>query len=318
MAILGANKQPVANWSELPSHMLQLISKKLPDLSDFIRFRAVCQNWRFSVAISDISPLLPWLLFVPFKYSRREEHNLFYSLSSRKFFITPAAPNHIFRRSSHRYLLLWSRSTLHSLFNPITNHVVRLPPINLDCYDVVHSDGDSILICRQYWDRDESFLQIYRWQFGVARWSTRDIYLWGNIRRLRLQAYCKGLYFYINQFDWTTNVFDGTTLECVLEIRPPVCTSDFTGFNYLIKSSDELLGVCRLPSTSVMDSSFDIYRLHGENGNFNWAKVSDIGDSIVLLDKFPGTELKKLLVFMNPSILRGAGLFPVSGDKDVN
>jgi hypothetical protein len=71
-----------------------------------------------------------------------------------------------------------------------------------------------------------------------------------------------------------------------LEIPPPVFTSYFKGFDHLIKSSGELLGVCRsLTSVWSKESRIVVYRLHRQNGNIKWVKVSNSADGILLLDK---------------------------------
>ncbi|KAJ3709094.1 hypothetical protein LUZ61_012799 [Rhynchospora tenuis] len=49
------------DWSELNLDLVHLISKKVPDLSDFVRFRAVCKRWRSAVPPSDPSPRFPWI-----------------------------------------------------------------------------------------------------------------------------------------------------------------------------------------------------------------------------------------------------------------
>ncbi|KAJ3685539.1 hypothetical protein LUZ61_014703 [Rhynchospora tenuis] len=282
--VVIVEKEDMVNWSELPSDMLQLISKKLHEFADFIRFRAVCKNWWSSTPISDHPPLLPWLLFVSFPCVERVENNHlhFYSLSSQKFYSMPDTGN-TFRKSSFRYLFLRKARTLLSLFNPINNHEVCLPPIILGWFDEVYIDGDSVLICR---NKQESNLQIYRWQLGDEKWSSRYVQC-----TVQMLAYYKGLCFNVDKSDWTTKVFDAGTGEHVLEIQPPISTNDFSGFNFLVNSSEELFGVCRQSSASVKESCFDVYRLHYENGNFNWVKVSNIGNCIILLDNLPGKGL---------------------------
>jgi F-box domain len=49
------------DWSELHQELVYLISKKLPDLSDFVRLRAVCKRWRSAVPRFDPSPRFPWI-----------------------------------------------------------------------------------------------------------------------------------------------------------------------------------------------------------------------------------------------------------------
>ncbi|KAJ1695540.1 hypothetical protein LUZ63_012238 [Rhynchospora breviuscula] len=50
------------DWSGLLIELLYLVSQKLPTLSDYVRFRAVCKTWFFSAPLSDHPPQLPWLV----------------------------------------------------------------------------------------------------------------------------------------------------------------------------------------------------------------------------------------------------------------
>ncbi|XP_078153685.1 uncharacterized protein LOC144548845 [Carex rostrata] len=73
------------NWSELPEDILHLFAKKLHDISDFIRFRAVCKRWQLSAPVTDPPLQLPWLL----EHRQQEHHEngimRFYCLSSDPF-----------------------------------------------------------------------------------------------------------------------------------------------------------------------------------------------------------------------------------------
>jgi hypothetical protein len=46
------------DWANLPTDVINLISKKLPKLTDFVHFLVVCKTW-FS---SDQPPQLPWFI----------------------------------------------------------------------------------------------------------------------------------------------------------------------------------------------------------------------------------------------------------------
>jgi len=81
----------MVDWSELPSELLQLISKKLNKSEIYlIRFRSVCSPWRFSI------PKYPYnhlpLKLPPFPYSE----NIIPKLSKHNIFLIkpPIIPNH--------------------------------------------------------------------------------------------------------------------------------------------------------------------------------------------------------------------------------
>ncbi|TVU10530.1 hypothetical protein EJB05_44067, partial [Eragrostis curvula] len=51
------------SWPDLPPDLVHLISGRLHDLADFVRFHAVCKPWRDMLPESQPRPLfLPWLL----------------------------------------------------------------------------------------------------------------------------------------------------------------------------------------------------------------------------------------------------------------
>lgn len=71
------------DWAELNSNLLHLIVKKLGDISNFIRFRAVCKKWRLAAPTSDPPPQLPWLLRCHHD-PKTKPYRLFHSLYSNK------------------------------------------------------------------------------------------------------------------------------------------------------------------------------------------------------------------------------------------
>jgi Protein of unknown function (DUF295) len=85
---MEAEKALERDWSSLPPELLNLIAKDLSDISDFVRFRAVCAAWRFSTPASDLPAQFPWIykiyggLFEPFL--------MFYSMLLNKFYMIPA------------------------------------------------------------------------------------------------------------------------------------------------------------------------------------------------------------------------------------
>jgi F-box domain len=48
--------------TDLPIELIHVVSQKLPELGDYIRFRAVCKKWRLSAPLSDLPPELPCII----------------------------------------------------------------------------------------------------------------------------------------------------------------------------------------------------------------------------------------------------------------
>ncbi|KAJ3684905.1 hypothetical protein LUZ61_014069 [Rhynchospora tenuis] len=52
------------DWANLPPEIVELISKKVKSITDYVRFRAVCSTWRAASLpnSSHLPPQLPWLM----------------------------------------------------------------------------------------------------------------------------------------------------------------------------------------------------------------------------------------------------------------
>ncbi|XVF67996.1 hypothetical protein PTKIN_Ptkin10aG0167000 [Pterospermum kingtungense] len=55
----------MADWTQLPSDLLHLISKRLHTPFDVVRFRSVCSTWRSVVTSPGLHRLAPSFLFIP-------------------------------------------------------------------------------------------------------------------------------------------------------------------------------------------------------------------------------------------------------------
>ncbi|KAJ1702911.1 hypothetical protein LUZ63_002690 [Rhynchospora breviuscula] len=116
------------DWSGFPSDLLFLISQRLSQLSDFIRFRSVCKNWRLSAPRSFAPPQLPWLIkFLPSKVT------YVFSLSSCKDLIIEV-PQMVKKMkligAGKTYILACDcENNSVSLMNPLTDEEHPLPPL---------------------------------------------------------------------------------------------------------------------------------------------------------------------------------------------
>ncbi|KAK9270407.1 hypothetical protein L1049_025986 [Liquidambar formosana] len=126
------------DWSQLPPELLETIAKKLKIYVDYLRFRAVCHNWRSSVlkTPNHLPCQIPWL-FLPQPHSH-QTHKLhrrraFFSLSENKFhFLNLPEPSHCKRLcgSSHGWLVILDETPTISLINAITDAKLYLPPLS--------------------------------------------------------------------------------------------------------------------------------------------------------------------------------------------
>jgi F-box domain len=128
---------PIKDWSSLPPEVLNLIAKQVREISDFVRFRAVCTAWRFSTPTSDLPPQFPWIHEC--QGSSSDPALSFYSMSFHKFYTIHSSKSSDpwLSELSQGYFLskLYdftdSRSTAQlSLLNPLNNHQIPIPACN--------------------------------------------------------------------------------------------------------------------------------------------------------------------------------------------
>ncbi|KAJ4782607.1 F-box protein skip23 [Rhynchospora pubera] len=305
------------NWSELPSELLHLIAKKLPDLVDFIRLRAVCSTWRFSAPLSDTPHQLPWLLELSDTkfstlYTLRERQR-FYSVSSHETLTIsltnkkPELHNFVSGGVYSGYLPFsdyWKGTV--SFFNPLTGDSFYLPPVShrrLLSPWMVWTGTDpirtrSIIVV----DRD---LQIRN---EIGEWALYDP---RSNKWVENEGYFYHCCYWHEMFFSThvhkpTQVFDAHSRELLHEIPPPDIENYYKDNNiaselrqsYLVVSSGVILRVvwrleyCRDDKT-IEESVFYIYRLDFERVNDSscWVQIDDIGNQILFLGEMNGFSM---------------------------
>ncbi|KAJ3708074.1 hypothetical protein LUZ61_011779 [Rhynchospora tenuis] len=278
------------DWSELLPDLLHLISKRLPDLSDFIRFRAVCKRWRSAAPTTDPPPQLPWYVETTYDNTVR-----FKSLSTGKsvnitFFEVEWDAYHPGSSNGH-ILVSGSNASNLSLLNPLTRNEIPLPlPPTDSIYhcliytglDPVRSGDDVVL----WWFSSEVVLTVGICRPGDQEWETIQLSGWANG-----QTYYKGMYYVIEKDNPATKIMDIRTGATLSIIPPPICASTGKPFplEYLIVSSEGLLGVSGYNGThDIRDFKFEVYRLDDKNKVARWIKINSIGDRILFLDNTKG------------------------------
>lgn len=133
------------DWSDLPPELLQTVATTLPSIANYIRFRAVCQNWRRAAPISTLylPREFPWLMLPLSRCSTRRR--FFNPLTKNLHRLTLPEASHSRRRagSSLGWLVLIDESPSIFLINPLTRDRIALPPLssfpnvtNFDFYSI--------------------------------------------------------------------------------------------------------------------------------------------------------------------------------------
>ncbi|KAJ3706246.1 hypothetical protein LUZ61_009951 [Rhynchospora tenuis] len=307
-----AGSQPLAktpDWSMLPPELLQIIARKLPDISDFVKFRAVCTTWRSSACVSDPPPQLPWFLeeagFLLEEAGYFKSNLHFYSLFSGKIHTihSPNSSGNRVRGPGHDYIVLYNAASCQiSLLNPLTGRKVVLPFLDIAIAglqpiwvgpDPIES-GEPVVFSGYSADFKTGILAFYQ---PVAR-------EWVVIKEpcscsLRCH-YFNGMYYVNEDENEDTKVIDIVTRK-VVHVVPPPTEDDYEcdGImrkTYLVQSGgDILLVVFHYDELLEMaDCHFHIFRLDlrsGNGGKPRWVKISSIGDQILFLDENNGFSL---------------------------
>ncbi|KAJ3705120.1 hypothetical protein LUZ61_008825 [Rhynchospora tenuis] len=81
---MESNEAQERDWSSLPPDVLNLIAKKVGEITDFVRFRAVCTSWCSSTPVSSLPPQFPWIFRN--HINPRDLKVAFYSIPLDKFY----------------------------------------------------------------------------------------------------------------------------------------------------------------------------------------------------------------------------------------
>ncbi|XP_078182801.1 F-box protein At2g26160-like [Carex rostrata] len=288
------------DWTELNPDLLHLISKKLGNLSNFIRFHSVCKQWR---SAADPPPLLPWLLH-PATF-RCEEANtntdyILYSLSSNSSYqielpITyKGFRYHNMKEPSIGFILVDQHKQILKppcplmipyLFNPLTETKIHLPFTEVVFYCTLYLGPDN-----------KSNSSMVKSGVHLVVYSIRNSHL--EIRSWRSDSnkitefkipfitfvvgYYKGKIFVYLSKTRETKVFDMTTgAEMNIVIQHPV---ECLHFNLFVEAMGDLLAVA-YPRPGKGGCEVKVYRLEHTDvfGQCRWIKLKGIGERVLFL-----------------------------------
>ncbi|XP_078165541.1 putative F-box/kelch-repeat protein At5g24040 [Carex rostrata] len=280
------------NWSELPKDILHLFSKKLSDISEFIRFRAVCKSWQLSAPINDPPPQLPWLL-ESCNYFEENTIIRFYCLLSGKVHTLTWPTSHRARLSGpacHYLLASCLRNNVRYLLNPLTHDQIHVPSVNaLDCgrLDYIGPDtneGSNIVVISGYADRPRARINMLAfWRPKADDW----VYIEGVDNSPN--AFYRGQYFSIERRTGITNVIDISTKNLAYQVAPPKGTNPhLQGCTIMVSSGGKMLRLFQYYEGELCH--FDIYCLYFGDRKEKpcWVKITDIGEEILFLNHYGG------------------------------
>ncbi|KAJ3691057.1 hypothetical protein LUZ61_020221 [Rhynchospora tenuis] len=289
------------DWSSLAPELLNLIAKKLTEVFDFVRFRAVCKTWRFSTPITNRSPQFPWILD-----KRGHPYGpdmLFYSITASKTY-TIHAPKLSGRRllgTSQGYMftdLYDSRDSSSqcarqlSLLNPLNNHEIPLPASDfcLDAYWIgpqQYRIGEYV-VCFAYaggGDYKSAFCCLGEDKWCELESDDNDFFQCFHI---------KGMFFRIEEDTGVTEVTDLTT-GTLAYVLPPF-EGYMVGANYYaVDALGDILIVFQHfdPSDDSSDDWFSVHRLDlSGSSSPRWVKVNNIGNQALFIDLDSGFALE--------------------------
>ncbi|KAJ4787057.1 F-box family protein [Rhynchospora pubera] len=278
-------KSTNSGWANLPLDLGYLITRKLSNLPDFVRFRAVCKAWCASAPVSDPPLGFPWIL--------EENTNLrgrlrFFCPSTGKVFTLPLPPqlqNMCCAPSPDGYLIFCERNWLlqdkRMLFNPLTNHLVNLPFVELPLYydtEPLYRRGDYVVFSGTWC----GFKKLAFFRLENKRWI--------KVTSFEYTSCClshDGLSFSYKYRPWGTRIVDTATNEEIGFIESP--KGEEGEFVFLIESFGEILKVVMTNKTSH-HIRFRIYKLavvHSDDGKLNhsWVQTDCIGDCVLFLSR---------------------------------
>ncbi|XP_010266939.1 PREDICTED: F-box protein SKIP23-like [Nelumbo nucifera] len=311
------------DWSQLPPDMIVMMSRKLTVYIDYLRFRAVCVNWRSAVSKRpDHLPCqLPWLMLPNTR--NNDTCRGFFSLSDDKIHWLELPEASRRRRccgSSQGWLVVVEESPVIRLLNPLTRAQIQLPPLttfpNVLGFDVYRigkeytlqtSSGDCY--SRNLKEMRDSFLKKVILSSSPA--SSSEYVALAILNETGELAFCRhgdeGWTFIEDAQPCYEDVICYKGLFYAVDRRGKVVICDVSGVSpvvtvintlwlfggdilYLVEQSGELLLVTRHlelglvePDMAYKTIRFEVAKL--DSSSQNWVKLKGIGDHVLFLGK---------------------------------
>ncbi|KAF3326925.1 hypothetical protein FCM35_KLT08555 [Carex littledalei] len=265
------------DWAELSPDLLPLIAHKLGDIVDFIRFRAVCKQWRLATNLLDNPPQFPWIMMLKLDETRKIS---FHALPSGKIFSGPFLKyihTMCIHRRSYDTIVEKDQKDSSILVNKFPSYLFPLR-VKWFRYDVISGRDQLIPYPGAPVGNISKFLYT-----TLSSKMTRLIVAFSLGKVL---AQYRGRIFKLvtTRPEIVVNVSDVytgkvlSTISCPVEVMVDSC---------LISTRDGLLMVSKksVYDKPYLDYKFVVYRLQNyDNNHPNWTILSGIGDMMLFLD----------------------------------
>ncbi|KAJ3706964.1 hypothetical protein LUZ61_010669 [Rhynchospora tenuis] len=292
-------------WSQLPPDLLHQISQMLGDALNFVRFRAVCKEWREATDQSDPPLQLPWLVGY-FHDGRRGMKYQIYSLCNNKIHTIhrpKADPNCTITGPSNDYMLIHYGGTRYQapssyFIDPLSRYEsISLPFSGFESGEIIRvthnaiTNEDCIALSLRYRNPDgSSKCQIKFWHQDIGMWYTVDLSTGPGTATYYKER------IYVSMKKRRTHVLDIGQKRIVAKIPPPLSGGlmNSINFDYLIEAPDMLLRVLRVDNqvkSGQLTSRFHVYQLDDKDQKHYWVKVDNINNLILFLDKNQGLAI---------------------------
>lgn len=155
------------DWASLPADLLFSISSHLREPEDFVRFRAVCPQWRAAVSHEEHAFFQPWIMASLWLEDEYSENFVFYSLSTLKT-IKVRVPNmkgkHVTASGSGHLVAIDNDDDLSAvLVNPLSGKTMALPRLP----EFFHDNGTH------GWVTGEGVITVV-----LYNWMSKSMALW--------------------------------------------------------------------------------------------------------------------------------------------
>ncbi|KAJ3684323.1 hypothetical protein LUZ61_013487 [Rhynchospora tenuis] len=281
------------DWSSLLPEVLNLISKKLGEVSDFVRFRAVCRAWCSSNTINDLPPQFPWIL--ENRESPYESDPRFYSIPFGKIYTINASKSlgNMLLRPSDGYFKLYHGADEIAFLNPLNNHKISLPAYDFD-YEYSYwigprknQIGKLVVYVVCFGHAEFQTPKLVSCHLGQDKWCELNLdsdYLNCDLNSCYL-FYHKHMLFNVERHTGVTKVTDIVTGNRAYVI-PPIEGYLAKQVEFIVDASRDILRVF-LHYNGLYYYWFDVYRLDliGSSSPC-WVKINSIGNQALFIDAY--------------------------------
>ncbi|XP_078161845.1 F-box/kelch-repeat protein At1g64840-like [Carex rostrata] len=283
------------DWAELNPDILRLIAKKVGDISNFIRFRAVCKYWRLVVPLSNLPQQLPY--FIQFKRKSASSFdiqfgslfaNITHTLSVQISQLKGEPMVCSLLTSGYVLLRFFQYSKTWILLNPLTGFQVPIPFAGIDDIPIYfgpscspNSVENEIDVVFQFEKKLHRIVCL--WRYADRKWTKITEVICKCYEYVRYTNY--GRLYTFSKLNRDTRVIDIMTGD-VVSFMP---ASSIDHMHYLTEAYGNLLRVQRcLKSFNLLllnrEYLIDVYQLEDAGTNPRWIKVNDIGDRMLFFD----------------------------------